>query len=224
MADFTGLDVHGSQETIKFFEQEANIISNNLYFANSQFVDALSKVWFSNNAVDFARIYYPQLYDVEYKFTVTFNNAVVDCVNAFNTMVTANGLGNTLSTDRTTMDPNQENMARQGTNMEYTAMVDIKDNLVGMDVEKVRAYRQEYLNNLNVIKTQLEQLDLLKIGLIDPQNAMRDAFKQEITNVINTLSDLATNMGATIDSYLDNEEHLVIEGAREANYLLTLPN
>ncbi len=213
MADFTGLHPQIAQSNIREFEDQGLIIFYNLSYYNKLFIDSLSSVWFSPNAVEFGREFTPVLYNSEAETQVLVNNTIVNCVAAYNTIASSNGIP---SVDDGHTEMTVENYAPQGTNMQYNDMLDISgDGVVGMDKEKVRSYLEEYRNNLNKVQADLDGFPL-SIAFYDPNGELVAAFKTAVTELKAKLEENYTNMSNNISSRLIEEEDKVATGARNA--------
>ena len=213
MADFTGLHPQIAQSNIREFEDQGLIIFYNLSYYNKLFIDSLSSVWFSPNAVEFGKEFTPVLYNSEAETQVLVNNTIVNCVAAYNTIAASNGIP---SVDDSHTEMTVENYAPQGTNMQYNDMLDISgDGVVGMDKEKVRSYLEEYRNNLNKVQADLDGFPL-SIAFYDPNGELVAAFKTAVTELKAKLEENYTNMSNNISSRLIEEEDKVATGARNA--------
>ena len=213
MADFTGLHPQIAQSNIREFEDQGLIIFYNLSYYNKLFIDSLSSVWFSPNAVEFGKEFTPVLYNSEAETQVLVNNTIVNCVAAYNTIAASNGIP---SVDDAHTEMTVENYAPQGTNMQYNDMLDISgDGVVGMDKEKVRSYLEEYRNNLNKVQADLDGFPL-SIAFYDPNGELVAAFKTAVTELKAKLEENYTNMSNNISSRLIEEEDKVATGARNA--------
>ena len=213
MADFTGLHPQIAQSNIREFEDQGLIIFYNLSYYNKLFIDSLSSVWFSPNAVEFGKEFTPVLYNSEAETQVLVNNTIVNCVAAYNTIAASNGIP---SVDDAHTEMTVENYAPQGTNMQYNDMLDISgDGVVGMDKEKVRSYLEEYRNNLNKVQADLDGFPL-SIAFYDPDGALLAAYTDKVTTVKAKLEELYTNMSNNISAKLIEEEEKVVAGARNA--------
>lgn len=213
MADFTGMHPQNVQTNIREFEDQGMIIFYNLHYYNKTFFDSLAKVWFSPNAVEFGSEFKPELYNSEGETKALVNNTIVDCVAAYNTVAASNGYP-TVADEHSEFDP--VNYAPQGTNEQYENMLDISpEGVVGMDKEKVRAYLEEYRNNINKIQADLDGFPL-SIAFYDPDGALLAAYTDKVTTVKAKLEELYTNMSNNISAKLIEEEEKVVAGARNA--------
>ena len=213
MSDFTGLHPQIAKSNIAEFENTGMVIFYDLQYYNKLFMDSLSNVWWSPNAVEFGKEFTRTLYDSEADTEVLVNNTIVKCVEAYNTLAASNGLA-TAPDDHTIMS--RENYAPQGTNMQYNDMKDIADNGdVGMDKEKVRAYLEEYANNISIVKAELDNFPI-NIAFYDPDGALEAAFYEERNKLKDQLEANYTAMANAISSRLIEEVDIVVAGAREA--------
>lgn len=213
MADFTGLNPLVAKSNIGEFNDQGMTIFYDLSYYNKLFIDSLSSVWFSPNAVEFGKEFTPELYNSEAETQVLVNNTIVNCVAAYNALATSQGLP-AIADDRTAMTV--ENYAPQGTNMGYNDMLDISpDGVVGMDKEKARAYLEEYRNNINLVQAELDGFPL-SIAFYDPAGEILAAFTDAVKKLKEKLEANYTKMSDTIGSRLVEEENKVVTGARTA--------
>ena len=213
MADFTGYHPIQAKAQIDDFETFTNEVTKTLSDANKLFIDSLSTVWFSPYAVAFGQTYTPKLYNSQAEAIVAFNNTIVKAVAAYNAISDANGAP-AIADEHAEMTV--ANFAPQGKNVTYNDMLDISpDGVVGMDKEKVRAYLQEYKNNLNKVHTQLDNIPYC-IAFYDPANEQQNAFKALVNAIKTSLDTLFTDMEASISEHLIDEQDKVVAGAREA--------
>lgn len=213
MAEVTGLNPLVARSNIGEFSDQGDIIFYDLSYYNKLFIDSLSSVWFSPNAVEFGREFTPVLYNSEAETKVLVNNTIVNCVAAYNTLAASNGLPS-VDDERTTITV--ENYAPQGTNMQYNDMLDISgDGVVGMDKEKVRSYLEEYRNNINKVQSELDGFPL-SIAFYDPNGELLAAFTEAVAHLKETLETNYNNMAQNISSRLIEEEEKVVSGARNA--------
>ena len=219
MADFTGLNPLVAQSNISEFEDQGLVIYYNLSYYNKLFIDSLASVWFSPKAVEFGATYVPKIYNAEEETKVLVNNTIVDCVAAYNAMAESQGIASCPDTHIGIVDK-----SNQGTNANYEHIKDISgDGAVGMDVEKVRAYQEEYRNNINSIKGELDNFPL-SIAFYDPQGELLAAFTNQVKHIKEELDRIYEDMAASITAALEVEQKITVNGAREAATAMTSGN
>ena len=213
MAEFTGLNPLVAKSNIGEFNDQGMTIFYDLSYYNKLFIDSLSSVWFSPNAVNFGKTFTPELYNSEAQTQVLVNNTIVSCVAAYNALATSQGLP-AIPDDRAAMSV--ENYAPQGTNMQYNDMLDISpDGDVVMDKTKVTAYLNEYRNNLNLVQSELDGFPL-SIAFYDPAGEIQAAFTSAVTTLKEKLEANYSSIAAEIGAKLVEETDKVVSGARNA--------
>lgn len=218
MGDFTGLNPLVAQSNISEFEDQGLVIYYNLSYYNKLFIDSLASVWFSPKAVEFGATYVPKIYNAEEETKVLVNNTIVDCVAAYNKMAGSQGLPSCPDTHVGIVDK-----SNQGTNANYEHFKDYSDGVVGMDVEKVRAYQEEYRNNINSIKGELDNFPL-SIAFYDPDGELKAAFTSQVKHIKEELDSIYEEMAASITAALEKEEVITVTGAREAASVMSAGN
>jgi len=206
---FTGMNPTVAKMDIDEFENTGMGIYNSVCAANRKFMNGISKVWYSQNSTEFGKVYTNELYLVQNSIKCLVNNYIVRCVKAYNDIAASNG-AESIQDDHVPME--NGSMAPNGTGEAFDDFLTARDDgVVGMDVDKVNKFLEDYSNEIQrIISNDLNNFPL-SIAFYDPDNSLKTAFKEEVDRIISELDGKVNDVYKAVNAHITDEEHKTIE-------------
>ncbi len=213
---FTGIDLDTAAMQIYAFDEAGKKVYNDVYEANKTFLEDVSKLWYSEKAVNFSQDQIPKLYKAQEDIRLEFNNSIVAAVEAYNQLASSNSapLLEDLHEEEQFKDYSSNSSNSYFT--EGKGFMNVgEDGTVGMKLASVQRCLDEYSNKIyQIIIPELQDVPYL-IAFYDPTNEMKGAFKNRVNELVSQLDLTLTGVFDAISSIL-KEEMIIVEEAADA--------
>lgn len=207
MANFTGFDPEQARtQIIDFFNQVCDL-ANNFYDKGTKlFVNGLQTAWCSPKAKEFSEKHFAKLANINSNLAQLGKNIAISAVQAFNYVASSNGTAGIYI-------DGIENGFQAPTDTErwdFLPLKEISDSgVVGMNHQNVKLLVSLFKDSVNNLINGLNELPL-DIAFYDPDGEMKASYKQEITNMVNTITEEANSVYADIDAALETEVNTIL--------------
>lgn len=184
-----------------------NVLETNLY-----------NNWFSPKAVEFGIDRISRLSLIEKDINTLYTSMYKSGVDAYNKLATSNG-ASTIA-----YEGPEEEFYYLSDNFRDTHTATFKeasdDGTVGMDVEKVKLARDEYLNKMKELEYFISETPM-NIAFFDPSNELQTTFKSKITKIVNYIKETIDHCFKDIDDAIDTETNIVTSSQQSAASVLS---
>ena len=213
MADITGLNPSQAKTQIGIFYDQGVALTRDFENVEEVFMYNLHDEWYSPKASEFGTKYSLELFNVGNSVRMSLFKICQNARDAYNSLATSNGAPTIADDYFSEGSLYQPQMANEAFSIKLNEIGPSGE--IGMKVEDVKITVNTLKEGIDKLIAGLEALPI-DIAFYDPNGEMKLAYKQEILNVVQKISELATNIYADIDSAIETETHLIEEAKNAA--------
>ena len=178
-------------------------------------MDGLYYAWCSPNAKDFSSKHFPIISAIDINVRHLGKNIAISATQAYNYIATSNG-SSTITDGFFAGDQQAMNETSS-----YTLLLDKNgDGIVGMNHQNVKLLVSLFKDAVNNLINGLNELPL-DIAFYDPNGEMKAAYKKEITDMVNVITEQTTAVYNDIEAALETEIDTILLAKENAASTMT---
>ena len=204
MANMTGFNPEQAKAQIDdFFYQVRDLANIFLERGLNVFVYGLRTAWCSPKAKEFSEKHFERIAFIDSRIFHLGRNITIAATQAYNYVAKSNGAP-TISIG--TLDRGEDFVDSRWDKIRLKEQAD--SGAVGMNHQNVKLLVSLFKDSVNNLINGLNELPL-DIAFYDPDGEMQASYRQEITKMVNTITEEANSVYADIDAALETEVNTI---------------
>lgn len=205
MANMTGFNPEQAKQQIEdFFYQVRDLANIFLERGLNVFVYGLMTAWCSPKAKEFSEKHFEKIAFIDSEIFHLGRNITIAATQAYNYVAKSNGAP---MISIGTLDRGEDFAESRWDKIRLKEQAD--SGVVGMNHQNVKLLVSLFKDSVNNLINGLNELPL-DIAFYDPDGEMKASYRQEITKMVNTITEEANSVYADIDAALETEVNTIL--------------